>query len=191
MAATVDVQEGNGSAVTWTTITSARFCTTDSYNPGTNYPCVIPTSGYNYSYWKHHCLNLSGTFTQISNIRFRCDGSIDWTLGTYGELRVGYRGTNGEPHGCPEANYNMATGTEGTTGHSIEDPTNGHSYYNGESPATRNIENFVSGSELTVDNNTYTSAGRTYSVVLQVKIDTDATQGEQADEVLTWLYDEI
>jgi len=189
MAATVDVQEGNGSPVTWTTITTARFCTTDSYNPGTSHPCVIPTSGFNYSYWKHHCLNLSGTFTQISNIRFRCDGSIDWTLGTDGELRVGTRDSG--DNGCPEANYQQASGTEGTTGHPIEDTTNGHSYYNGQSSPTSNIENYTAGSELIVDSTEYTSASRTKSVVLQVKIASDATQGEQPDESLVFLYDEI
>jgi len=189
MVATVEVQEGNGDPVTWTTITSARLCTSDTYNPGTNYPIPIPTSGFNYSYWKHIRLYFSGTFTQISNIRFYSDGSIDWTFGTNGELRRGNRDT--APHGCPEANYQQATGTEGTTGYAIEDTTNGHAYYNGQTTPTANVANDTSASPALIDDNTYTAAGGSYAVVLQVKVDTDATQGQQSAETLTFLYDEI
>jgi len=192
MAATVNVVEGNGSPVTWTQITSARFCTADTHNPGSSNPCIVPQSGEtHYSYWKHHCLDLSGDFTQIDNIRFYTDGSIGWTLGTGGEVRVGFRGTNGEPHGCPESNYQQASGTEGTTGYAIEDNTNGHDYYKNESPATKNVENYTSSSSLLVDNNTYTSPSKTYSVVLQVKLTDDATQGAQPAETFTFTWDEI
>jgi len=36
--------------------TDVRYCTTDAYNPVGTYPCVVPSSGTNYSYWKHHFL---------------------------------------------------------------------------------------------------------------------------------------
>ena len=190
MVATVNVVEGNGATVTWTTITSARYCTSDTYNPGTNYPCVIPSSGYNYSYWKHHALSISGTFTQVSNIKWYTDGTIGWTLGTGGEVRVGIRDTG--DNGCPPANYQQATGTQGTTGYAIEDATNGHAYYNTQTTPTAPVTNYTSASPLTVDSNTYTSATTaTYAVVTQVKIASDATQGAQSAETFTFRYDEI
>lgn len=57
MTATVSVKECNGSGPTATTVTSVRYCTSDTYNPGTSYPIVKPAAGTNYSYWKHHYLN--------------------------------------------------------------------------------------------------------------------------------------
>ena len=194
MVATVNVEiwkgGSDGSPGSEVTVTQIRFRTDD--NPDTidsTNPIPIPTSGFNYSFWVHVCLTFSGTFTEISNIRHYCDGSIDWTLGTNGELRRGNRDSG--DHGCPKASYEVATGTVGTTGDAIEDGTNGHSYYNGQTTPTVNIENDTSTSPAVIDSNTYTAAGDSYAVVLQVKVDTDATQGAQTAETLTFMYDEI
>lgn len=190
MAATVNVVEGNGSGPTWSTVTAARYCTTDSYNPGTANPCVVPSSGTNYSYWKHHALGLSGTFTKINNIRWYTDGTIGWTLGTGGKIVVGIRDTG--DNGCPPASYDQATGTVGTTGYYMDDATNGHTYYKDQTATPADVTTYTSGSPLTVDTSDYTTTTTaTNAVVTQVLIDSDATQGEQADETFTFVYDEV
>ena len=77
MVATVNVQEYNGASPgVATVITQGRYCTMDSYNPGLSNPCVVPSAGLNYSYWKTHNVAFSGDFTQISNIRWYTSGNV-------------------------------------------------------------------------------------------------------------------
>ena len=195
MVATLNVKEYNSTTPgTGTVITQGRYCTSDSYNPGLSNPCVVPTSGYNYSYWKSHNLAFSGDFTQISNIRWYTSGSVatNWALGTAGGLFVGVKSTG--DNGCPVASYVQATGTLGTTGNWMDDVTNGHTYYKSGSAnhaVPANADTYVSGSTLLIDSTAYTSAGESKMVVTQVKIATDATQGDKASETLVFRYDEI
>ena len=189
MAATVVVQEGNGAGPDWTTKTSIRFCTADAHAPGTDNPIPIPESDFNYSYWKSICLALSGSFTKINNVRFYCDGAIGWNMGTEGELRVGVRDAG--DNGCPDGSYDQATGTPGETGDDMEDGSDGHAYYKGETTKSASVADYSSGSPLEVDTTDHDEAERTKHVVLQVKVADDATQGEQTDETLTFKYDEI
>ena len=202
MVATVIIEEANGNVdgtpgsknqvdgVGVNGGTDVRFATTDAHNPVATYPCIIPSAGSNYSYWKHLFLDISGTFTTVNNIRFYTDGSSSWTCGTGGGLYVGIR--NAGDNGCPmDASYNVATGTEGTTGDWMDDGTNGHVYYKDEVVTPALATNYTSGSTLLIDSSDYTVADESDAVVLQVKLETDATQGTQADETLTFLYDEI
>ncbi|NMC35365.1 MAG: hypothetical protein GYA36_23335 [Veillonellaceae bacterium] len=190
MTATVVVQEGNGSPVTWTTITQGRYCTADTYNPGDNYTCAVPSSGYNYGYWKHFRLGFSGSFGKISNIRWFTSGSIktNWNLGTGGMLLVA-RKDSGD-NGCPTANYDQARGVQGTTGYYLKDPSNGHSYYKGETVDPADADNYTSASPLVIDSTEYTSSGYSKSVVTQPKLAPDATQGDKPNETFTFRYDE-
>lgn len=188
MVATADIQEGNGAGPTWTTITTARFATMDAYNPDTANPCLKDAS-MTYSYWKHHCLLLGGTFTTINNVRWFCDGTIGWGLGTTGRLAVGQRDAG--DHGCPIANYDQATGTLGTTGDALKHATNGHTYYKDETAALANAETFVTGSRLLVDSGDHTVAEKTKCIVYQVEVDTDATTGTKTAETFTFAYDEV
>ena len=73
----------------------------------------------------------------------------------------------------------------------MDDGTNGHTYYKGQSTPYGDADNYTSSSELTVDSNEYTSAGSSYCVVTQVKIDTDGVQGDKPTETFTFRYDEI
>jgi len=191
MTATVVIQEGNGASVTWTTITQGRYCTADTYNPGDNYVCVVPTSGFNYSYWKHHRMYASGSFTRITNIRWFTSGSVktNWQLGTGGMLLVGKRDSG--DNGCPEANYEQAIGVQGTTGYDIGDSSNGHPYYKSQSTPAVDADNYTSANPLTVDTSTYTAAFGSKAVVTQIKIAPDATQGDKPNETFTFRYDEI
>lgn len=172
--------------------TDVRFCTTDAYNPVATYPCIIPSADQNYSYWKHLYLNIAtGTgFTTINNIRFYTDGAIGWTCGTGGGLYVGLRDAG--DNGCPmDTEYDVATGTEGTTGDWMDHTTNGHGYYKDQLAIPVLASTYTSGSTLVVDSSDYSVADESDAVVLQVQLETDATQGTQADETLTFLYDEI
>ena len=196
MAATVEVQEITGPAgnKTYTTITNrVRLFTadqaTDQSSPQLTYPVPIPDSGFNYSYWKHICLYVTGTFTKVDNIRHYSDGSIGWNFGTGGELRRGNRDSG--DHGCPESEYQQASGTQGTTGYAIEDSTNGHTYYKSQNTPTANVANDTSDNPAVIDSTGLTSPGRTKSVVLQVKVASNATSGVQPAETLTWKYDVI
>jgi len=170
----------------------ARYKTKDEVVSDLNYPCVIPAADFNYSYWKHHRLNLSATFTKINNVRWYTDGAISWDLGTGGMVTIALRDAG--DHGCPVASYDQAAGVEGTSGYYIHDPTNGHLYYKGQTAIPVTVVSYTSGAPLTVDTTDHTSAESTKAVVTQVKIDTaanGAVQGEKADETFTFLYDEI
>lgn len=90
-----------------------------------------------------------------------------------------------------DTEYDVATGTEGDTGDEIEHATNGHGYYNGQTTKTKDMANDTSGSPATIDSTDHTTTGKCKGVVLQVKVASDATQGEQTDETLTFKYDEI
>ncbi len=127
MAATVTIQEANGSTPAYTAVTSIRFCNADNPNPGIDYPMVVPQSGNSYSFWKTLLLDLAGDFTRINNIRFYSQGDIDWPMGTGGEARIGARDT-GDWGILIDSEYAQASGT-GTSGNAIEDPTNGHPAY--------------------------------------------------------------
>jgi hypothetical protein len=199
MTATVVIQEGNGSTVSWSNITSGRYCTMDSASPGDNNPCVVPSSGLNYSYWKHHRLYFSGSFSKINNIRWYTSGSVatNWALGTTdttpGMLMVGLLTSATLGNGCPAASYQQSAGTAGTTGYALTDSTNGHAYYKDQTASPGNADSYTSSTPLSVDLNDYTtsSVAYTYAVVTQVRISSSATQGDKASETFTFRYDEI
>jgi len=201
MAATVKVYQlckgadGGAGAEENEITTSTRLQTKDQFVPtDTSFPIPIPTSGFKYSYWIHVYLKITvAPSVKINNIRFYSDGAIGWNFGTGGELRRGNRDTG--DIGCPmDSEYDVATGTEGDTGHTIEDGTNGHDYYNAQTIKTKNVKDDTVGSPATVDSSDHTTTGKCKAVVLQVKVDTaanGAVQGEQTDETLTFKYDEI
>ncbi|MFA5364703.1 MAG: hypothetical protein WC325_05920 [Candidatus Bathyarchaeia archaeon] len=196
MVATVNVQQAvggeDGTPGTYNNVTSStRLQTKDQFAPAdTSYPIPIPASGFKYSYWIHVCLDLSGTFTQVNNVCFYSDGTIGWSFGTGGELRRGNRDSG--DHGClMPSEYDLATGTEADSGDNIEDETDGHGYYNGQSTPTVAVGNDTEGSPALIDSTDHTGAGKTKAVVLQCKVAPDAVQGEQADETLSFKYNEI
>lgn len=192
MVATYQVILYNGAvdgAPVKTVITNARFHSSDSNASDIATPVLID-SVTRYSYWKSIALRVNGTFTQVDNFRHYSDGTINWTLGTAGKLNRGNRDAGA--HGVPEASFEAATGTSGTTGHSIDDGTNGHTYYNAQTVKTANVANDTSASPATIDTTAITVAGTdSKHIVLQVVTDTDGTQGIQSTETLTWKVDEI
>jgi len=166
---------------------------TDQSTPQITYPVPIPSAGFKYSYWKHVCLKISSTFTKVDNIRHYCDGTIGWNFGTAGELRRGNRDSGDDGVGVDSANghtddYDQATGTEGDTGDTIE---SSHAFYSGQSTPVVDIEGDVVGTPMMVDSAGETVAGYSKAVVVQVKVDTNATSGVQTAETLTFKYDVI
>lgn len=192
----MSVQELNGADPTATTVTTIRFCTTDAYAPALTYPIPIPTSGFNYSYWKTINLAITNIGTKINNVRFYCDGTIGFAYGSGGLLRIGIKSTG--DNGLPVASYLIASGTPGTTGPDMDDSSTGHTYYKSGSSnhaAPANIQSYHDvASALIVDTTDHITNESTKCVVMQVKLDTaanGAAQGAQSAETLTWLYDEI
>jgi hypothetical protein len=169
MAATISVKECNGAGPTATTITNCRYCTSDTYTPGTNYPMVKPAAGSNYSYWKHVYLNAddspAGT---INNIKWYCDGTIGWS-GVV--LKVGAHDS-----------YTQATGTEGTTG----------DVYSHVTLQDCSATPYTSASPLSVAGTiSNPSTGKISDYVIsQVTVSTSATAGTLAAETVTFRYDE-
>jgi hypothetical protein len=66
-------------------------------------------------------------------------------------------------------------------------------YLGCETPLPRlfSTPGFTEASPATVDSTDHTTTGKCKAVVFQVKVASDATQGEQNDETLTFKYDEI
>lgn len=167
MAATISVKEVNGGATpVASTITNMRFCTSDNYNPGTDYPCVKPSAGLNYSYKKTLYLNADTSPSSIiNNIKFFCDGTIGWTGVT---IEVAAADSYTEPEGVE--------GTSGTDASLNNDITT----YTSASPLslTGSIEN--------------PSTGKISQYLeLQAVISTDAVAGALAAETLSFQYDEV
>jgi hypothetical protein len=166
IAATMSVKEVNGGATpVASTITNARFCTDDDYNPGTDNPLVKPDpAGTNYSFKKTLYLNADTSPTgTINNIKFYCDGEIGWT------------GVDVE--GKAVDAYTEPTGTPGTTGDDNEGT---------------DIETYTSASPLSltgsIDN---PSTGKVSQYLeLQAVVSDSAVAGALAAETCTFRYDE-
>jgi hypothetical protein len=167
LSATVSIKEVNGGATpVATSIDNCRFCTTDGYNPGTNYPLVKPETGLtNYSYKKTLYMNAdTSPSSVINNLKVFCDGAMSWT-GV--EIEVKAVDTYTEP-----------TGTESTTG----DDNNG-----------TNLETYTSASPLALTgsiNNPNTGKISQY-LELQAAISDAASSGILPAETLSFRFDEV
>lgn len=189
MAATYAVQRITGSAggPTRTTVTNVRLHSADTNATDLNTPVIIDTLVVKRSFWASICLLLGGTFTQVSNVRIYCDGTIGWNFGSAGKLKIGNRDTG--DIGVPDASYEQALGTSGDTGTDLE---SGHTYFSSQTTKSRNITVYNSLSNAgVVDSSAHTVAERTKHIVIQVETDTDGTQGVQSAETLTFAADEI
>ena len=192
MSASVTITEANGVTPTWTQEADIYFCTADVQAPLLDYPLSIPSTGYRHSYWKTLCLEIAGTFSKVSNIKFFSDGNVGFHLGTGGGMFVGTKAEGDS--GLAIASYDQATGEEGVSGDPMDDPVDGHATYKGAGYTVVDVETYTSMAALLIDSTEYTEAGKTKATVLQVKCDTaanGAVQGAQSPEPLYWKYDEI
>lgn len=189
MTAVVEVQvaEGgsDGSPNSFVTVTSpddgVRFQSADRpHQVDNSYPILVPPSGSNYSYWVHMGLDISGTFTQVTDIDLYSDGTISWTTCTLKVSNI----SGGPPHGLTmNTEYELATGTEGETGDEMV------ANHTGVDSAV-DVTTYTSASALSVDTSLITSAGKSKFVVLQLTVPTGATEGVYSGETLTWEYTE-
>lgn len=170
--ATVETRFYYGAGPSYVAVTNLRFKTADDNDQDTANPLVVPSSGYNYSYWKQIGLYCTvAPDNGINNLKIYCDGSIGWT-------------------GCDVmiaqvTNYAQATGTQGTTG---DEASANHP----DAPTMTDIETYTSASPMSVTGSIGAATGKINDgyVLLQVRLDNTATAGTQAAETITWRYDE-
>jgi len=176
MGATAAVKECNGAAPgAWNTVTAAKFCTSDAYNPATTFPIPIPAAGLRYSYWKSHSLTFTGTWTSLTNVKVYTD-TTGFGTGIVVALGTPQLGTT---------DYHQATGTEGTTG---DEFVAGHPHVDG----SVDFFGYGSASPYTVDAGPL-SGTPAYSnmVILQMVVSSAASPGELTPETITFQYDEV
>ena len=189
--AAVEVQTWIGAGPTKATASSPRMHTKDIVAADNTYPIPIPAAGFNFSYWMNLALTITNIqdATVLNNHQVYMDGACGWALGTSGELLVGVRDAG--DNGCPDASYEQAAGTQGTSGYDMADGANGHDYYLGQTPAYEPLDDYSSGATLEVDTQDLVAANSFDHIVIQAKCDTDATRGAQGAETITFQYDEI
>ena len=162
---------------------TATYCTADLANPGSSYPIPIPNSGHNPSYWKHHMLYISGTYTNVSNIRWYTDGDL-FGWGDYaasGFVSYAKSGSNGVPSGL----YVQAFGAQGTSG-AVLNSTNYGAWL-----TTGMASGVTSSNPFTVDTRTITGNGKySYMLVSQVHVGSNSASGNP-QETFTWMWDEV
>jgi len=174
MAATLTLYAITGASPTYTNIGGLiTFCTADEASPGTEHTIPYPTSGTKRSYWKNLTLYITGSFTQVKNIRLFTSGA-SWTGITI------YCGNET----LAIASYQQATGVEDDSGNEVV-TTHDHI------TAKTDLFTYTYTTPKTVDSTIYTTTGYSKHVVLQMDVDSTVTLGALSSKVITWIYDEI
>ena len=195
MAATVVVKELNsgsdGAPGTYTTVSStvtSWFRVSDergSSAPSNKIP--IPSSGINYSYWKHYCAEIeaNGDSNTLDNWKFYYTQDSDWEaggkVGTSGGLKAGYHTSNSTYGFTHPTDYRVALGQDDSNGWGGQVITT-HS----EVSTAQNMPT----SATAFDSASFTSTGSTNMIILQVYVDTDATLGTIGAATAHIQYDE-
>jgi hypothetical protein len=186
LVATYEIVRVTGSGPTLTVVSNVRLRTDDANTADLTNPCKIKAVKTR-SFYAHIGIRPQGTFAQVSNIRHHSDGAIGWTMGTTGKLKRGNRDTG--DHGVPLGSYDQATGSVNDTGDDLE---TAHAYYASQTVKSADIENDTSVSPALIDSTPITVANTlSKMIVIQVELDTNAVQGVQATETMTFLVDEI
>lgn len=193
-----DWTEGNMTKLSGQSVSvTARYCTTDSAEPGQTNPIPIPDSGHNPSYWKTHFLYISGQdggtfdFTYVSSIRWYCDGNLfNWgSTKSSGMVVVGDASGDGSVYGITSGQYVQADGVQGTSGNVLVTHTNIAVSSNAENASALGSAFTVDERKISVDD----TAGFKYSKALvhQAWIGSDAASGNPGTETYTWVWDEV
>ncbi len=179
-------------------ITSHRFSLSENPSPGTTNPLRVPAVGTADSWWAQHRAKITGEYTQVSDFKLSSSGGIRlaWGLGEGGMVRIGTR-TDGDTvgHGCPLGNYQQAGGTVNPpTGFAMDDPANGHGYYN--DPLVSDVadfDTFSAASPLLIDPGPLSSGETRYTKiwVLQCRYGADTQPGDRATQTVTLTWSEI
>lgn len=155
-------------------VTNLRFKLADNNNQDANNPCVKPSAGTNYSWWKHIALYCTvAPDTAINNVKLYTDGSLAWAGCT---LYVG-------DQTLLFNQYDQATGSGDSGDELVANHTN--------IASKTDLFTYSSGSPMSITGSiAYTTGRITNLVVLQVNIGTGAGAGQMPQETLTWRYDE-
>ena len=161
-----------------------RFKTNDNATIDSIDVIPIPSSGTNYSYWKHIYMQCAtAPSTKVDNVKFYTDGG---GFGTGFTFNVGTE-TPTKNHSS-SAGYDPATGTPGTTGDVMTD----HDSVTGSADAF----SFTSASPKTLSISEASSQidavdETTDYLVFQLEVISTASPGDLADETMTIKYDEV
>ena len=155
---------------------STLFLNTDDSNVET-FKVAIPksASSSHFSFWKHVSLYLTdwGDYSQINNIKFYCDGAIDWEGCTLRCAQV--------------ANYTQATGVVGETG---DEASTNHA----DTPTMLDVQNYTEEAPLSLEGSLQKpNTGKVLSgyLLLQLEVSATATAGTLPEESLLWEFDEV
>lgn len=156
-------------------VTNLRFKLADNNDQDANNPCVKPSAGTNYSWWKHIALYCTvAPDTAINNIKLYTDGSLAWagcTMYVGDQTLLFNQYDQGETGGAD-------TGAEMVANHT-------------NIASKTDLFTYASGSPMSISGSiAYTTGRITNLVVLQVNIGTGAGAGQMPQETLTWRYDE-
>ena len=161
-----------------------RFKTADDSTIDANNPIPIPASGTKRSFWKHIFLEvISGTFTQIDNVKFFTDGT---GFGTGITVFVGDE--TPVKNSASTAGYDQATGSVGddgdelTTHTQISGKTDAFSF-NSTTPKTVSISEAGAIINAIGESTNY--------LVAQMDVASTAGPGDLPNETWTFQYDEI
>ncbi len=169
VAATVVIEQLNGSGPTATTVVASPFLfgTSDVYNAGNTVPVQRPASGTNYSYEASFRMLASGTFTSLSNWKFYSDGANG--LGTGLDITC---------KALAQGSYAQATGTSGVTATAMYG-----------SPAS--LFTYSSGSPLSLTGSISSAGNGTVQLVrAQASVASTAAVGTSSSETSTAQWDE-
>ena len=163
---------------------SVRLKTNDNATIDSVDVIPIPSSGTNYSYWKHIYMKCAtAPSTKVDNVKFYTDGG---NFGTGFTLKVGTE-TPTKTHSS-SAGYDPATGTPGTTGDVITDHdsvTGSADAFSFTSASPKTLSISETSSQIDAINET------TDYLVFQLEVIQTASPGDLADETMTIKYDEI
>lgn len=153
-----------------------RFCTSDDYNPGANYPIPIPSTGTYYSYAKSIAFYVDvAPDTSITGIYIYTDGTLGWGAGATVYIGDQY-----------PTSYVQATGTPGTTGNEMT------TFYTGVTSKTDLFTYTSASPKGTIDQVATSGTGRyTKYIVLQEAVTNAATSGAKIAETITFKYNEV
>jgi len=132
----------------------------------------IPTSGSNYSYWKHVApVATSPPANFINNVKFYVQGSVDWPGCT---LRV-----------AQVANYSQAIGTQGVTGAEASANHPDH-------PTMVDVNNYTQTNPLRLSGSIGPTTGKIIDgyLLMQLEVTPSATAGITSQVTFVWEYDE-
>ena len=161
-----------------------RFKTADDATINMLNPIPIPSSGTNYSYWKQIYLKCdTAPDTQVDNIKFFSDGTgfgtgITTNIGN--EMPVKNSGA--------DTGYDVATGTEGTTGDIMTD----HADITGVTDVFVYTEASPKSITISESGDIIDATGETTNyIVMQIAVTSSASPGDLPNETMTFQYDEI